>query len=218
MYCDDSKDKDYYDISPGVLGDLCSPYIDTVSKAACPVLSVSDLWDYLAKYKNIVGSILIALGTSLVFTGRFMLKPAVFLAGLLTTVFVSCFIYYSVYLNTESDASDFWWFLGGGALAGIFVGLLLAWQYKLGAAILAGWGGATGGLILYSSVIYRAEMEWLFWTTVILCAVCAALVACILLDEVVIITTALLGSYALVRGIACFCGHYYNEFTMAKMA
>lgn len=89
---------------------------------------------------------------------------------------------------------------------------------RLGAAILAGWGGATCGLILYSAVIYKAEMEWLFWFTIVLCSLCAALVAFIILDEAVIISTALLGSYALVRGTACYAGHYYNEVTMAKMA
>ena len=33
-----------------------------------------------------------------------------------------------------------------------------------------------------------------------------------------ITSTVLLGSYLLVRGVACYAGHYYNEVTMAKMA
>ena len=39
-----------------------------------------------------------------------------------------------------------------------------------------------------------------------------------LLDQVVITSTVLLGSYCLIRGVACYAGHYYNEVTMAKMA
>ena len=221
MYCDKDMSWDEYDISPGVLtndGDICAPYIDTKTRAACPILSTSELWDYLVKYKYYFGALLITIGIALVFVGRSLVKPAVCLAGFFTTIFISCFIFYAVYLDKESELSEFWWFLGGGALAGILVGLFLAWQYKFGAAILAGWGGATGGLILYSAVIYRAEMDWLFWVTVVICALSAALVACIWFDEIIIITTALLGSYALVRGIACYCGHYYNEFTMANMA
>ena len=31
---------------------------------------------------------------------------------------------------------------------------------------MAGFGGACVALILYSSFIYRAEMDWLFWITI----------------------------------------------------
>ena len=146
-----------------------------------------------------------------------MLKPAVCFAGFLTTIAVSCFIYYSVYLQNESDLADFWWFLGGGALAGIFIGLLMCLCIRLGAAVLAGWGGACGGMILYSSFIYLAGQEWLFWFTVVVCALAAAVTAFFIMDEVVIVATVMLGSYCLVRGTACYAGHYYNEVTMAKM-
>jgi hypothetical protein len=84
--------------------------------------------------------------------------------------------------------------------------------------VLAGWGGVCGALILNESLFFRAEMEWLFWTTIVVCALGAAITAFYLLDEVVIVSTVLLGSYCLVRAVACYAGHYYNEVTMAKMA
>ena len=52
----------------------------------------------------------------------------------------------------------------------------------------------------------------------VVCALGAAVTACFILDEVAIVATALLGSYMLVRGTACYAGHYYNEVTMAQMA
>lgn len=111
--------------------------------------------------------------------------------------------------------ADFWWFLGGGALVGIFVGLLMCMCVRCGAAVLAGWGGCCGALILYSSFIYRAELEWLFWFTIVVCTLAAAVTAFFIMDEVVIVATASLGAYSLVRGVACYAGHYYNEVTMA---
>ena len=158
------------------------------------------------------------IGLALVFAGRMLLKPAVCFAGFLSTVLLSCFIFYAVYLEDTSDVADFWYFLGGGALVGIGVGILLACCVRLGAAVLAGWGGVCGGLILYEAVIYRAEMVWLFWTTIVICGLVAALLAFILMDEVVIVASTLLGAYAMVRGTACYAGHYYNEVTMADMA
>jgi len=50
------------------------------------------------------------------------------------------------------------------------------------------------------------------------CTLGAAIAAFFLLDEVVIASTVVLGSYCLVRGVACYAGHYYNEVTMAEMA
>lgn len=58
----------------------------------------------------------------------------------------------------------------------------------------------------------------MFWTTIVVCTVGAAVTAFFILDEVVIVATVVLGSYSLVRGVACYAGHYYNEVTMAEMA
>ena len=218
MYCDDSMGWKEFDLSPGVLGDLCNPHIDTISKVACPRFSVSQLWGYLEEYKYYFGAFLLVIGLCMVFLGRKLLKPAICFAGFLSTVLLSCFIFYSVYLTNDSELNEFWWFLGGGALAGIFIGLLMCWCKRLGAMVLAGWGGCTAGLILYSAVIYKAEMEWLFWVTIVTFTLIAAVTAFFIMDEIVIVATSLLGAYALVRGTACYAGHYYNEVTMAKMA
>ena len=218
MYCDPNMGWEDYDFSIGVLGNLCEPYLDTVSRVACARLSVSQLWEYLADYSEYFGAFMLIAGTLLVFMGRKLFKPAICLAGLLTTIFVSCLIYYSVYLEDTSDLADFWYFLGGGAVAGIFVGLLLCWASRIGAAVLAGWGGLTGALILNETLIFRAEVEWLFWVTIVVCTLGAAVTAFFFLDQMLIASTVMLGSYALVRGVAAYAGHYYNEVTMAKMA
>merc|ERR1712096_293610 len=160
LYCDPDAAWDYYDFSPGMIGDICAPYLDTVSRAACSNLSVSQLWGYLEQYKYEFGAFFLVIGLALVFAGRILLKPAVCFAGFISTVALSCFIYYTVYLEDTSDLAEFWYFLGGGAHAGIAVGILLACCVRVGAAVLAGWGGVCGGLILYEAVIYRAEMVW----------------------------------------------------------
>lgn len=154
----------------------------------------------------------------LTFLGRKLLRPAVCCAGFLTTIFISCLIFYAVYVDDTGDIDDFWYFLGGGAFAGIFVGLLMCWAVKIGAAVLAGWGGFTGGLILYESVLFRAEAQWLFWVTIVVCTAAAAVLAFFFVDHIIIVASSLVGSYFLIRGVSCYAGHYYNEFTMAKMA
>ena len=120
-------------------------------------------------------------------------------------------------MNTTSDLADFWYFLGGGALAGIFVGLLLAWALKIGAAILAGWGGLCLALILNETILYRFGAEWLFWTSIVVIMVACAVAAYFIFDIAIVMASVVLGSYAMVRGVSAYAGHYYNEATMAKM-
>lgn len=156
MYCDATQEFDYYDVSVA-LGDPCAPYVDVVSKAACARLDVSDLWGYLGEYSDYFGAFLIVAGTLLTIWGRKLIKPSVCIAGFLSTILLAGLIFYGVYLQTESQVADFWYFLGGGALVGIGVGLLLAWAVKFGAAVLAAWGGICGALILYETLLFRAE-------------------------------------------------------------
>ena len=120
-------------------------------------------------------------------------------------------------MNTTSDLADFWYFLGGGAVAGILIGLLLAWAIKVGAAILAGWGGLCLALILNETVLYRFGAEWLFWTSIVIIMVACAVAAFFIFDVAIVMASVTLGAYAMVRGVSAYAGHYYNEATMAKM-
>lgn len=80
-----------------------------------------------------------------------MIKLSVCIAGFLSAIVISCAIFYFTQINSVGDLEDlstFWYFLGGGALAGITLGLLLAKFDRVGVAVLAGWGGFCAGLIL----------------------------------------------------------------------
>jgi hypothetical protein len=98
MYCDPDMDIDEYDFSAGALGNVCEPYLDTVSKVACSRLSISQLWEYISKYSDYFGVFLFIAGFLLVFLGRRLLKPAICCTGFLSAIAVSCLIFYSVYL------------------------------------------------------------------------------------------------------------------------
>jgi len=215
VYCDANIDD--ADFNGRAYGDACSPYINVISKYGCPTLSVSELWNYIAKYEDYFGVFAIVAGIMLCFFGHWLIKPSICFAGFLSTIVLSCLIFYAVYLDNTSDLADFWYFLGGGALVGILVGLVLAWAVKVGAAILAGWGGFCLALILNETLFYRAGVEWLFWVSIVVIVIACAVAAFFIFDMAVILATVTLGSYCLVRGVAAYAGHYYNEATMAKM-
>lgn len=215
VYCDPQEDE--IDYIPIARGDVCSPYVNIISKYGCSTLSVSEIWGYIAEYEDYFGIFAIVSGFLLCFFGHWLIKPSICFAGFLSTIAVSCFIFYAVYLNDTSNLADFWYFLGGGAIAGILVGLLLAYVVKVGAAVLAGWGGFCAALILNETLFYRAGLPWLYWTSIVVIVIVSAVAAFFIFDHAVILATVTLGSYCLVRGVACYAGHYYNEATMAKM-
>ena len=53
---------------------------------------------------------------------------------------------------------------------------------------------------------------------IVLCGAGAAIAAFLVFDKAVISASVVLGAYLVVRGVACYAGHYYNEVTMAQMA
>jgi len=167
--------------------------------------------------KPYLGAIGIAVGVPLCFFGLKMIKPAVCFAGFITVTAASCLIFYAIYFTDVNKTDAFWYFLGGGALGGILVGLLLAKFVKFGAAILAGWGGFTLGLILNEMFLYRFEFTWLFWTANVVCILVAAVLTFYIFDHAIIMSSASVGSYAIIRGVSCYAGHYYNEFTIIEL-
>lgn len=211
MYCDETYALTEFAYGIQAHGDVCNPQVDVISYAGCSVLSISSLWEYLEQYSDYFGAAMILAGALLVLWGKKFIKPAIFFAGFLSTVVAGCLIYYAIYYDQNSQLADFWWILGGSIAAGIIVGLILSCFVKLGAAILAAWGGYCLGLIFYEGVLFHAHQEWLFWVFTIACALICFVLAFKVFDEMCILGTVALGCYSLVRGVACYAGHYYNE-------
>lgn len=130
---------------------------------------------------------------------------------------LSLLIFYGVYASNVGELSTFYYWMAGGAGVGIIVGVLLAYCVKVGAAILAAWGGFALGLILNTAVMFHFEYSWVFWTTNAVCMVVCAFLSFYFFDHVMISSTVVLGSYAMVRGVSCYAGHYYNEFTIINL-
>ena len=123
----------------------------------CPVTSFNAIWTFLGKYKGLWGCLLITFGFILAFFGRKLFKPTLWLVGTTVFVFLSLLFFYSVFFNANTKTYVGWIVLILSLIVGSVVGLLLVKMSRLGVAILAGWGGFTLGLILYSAFLYKTE-------------------------------------------------------------
>lgn len=214
VYCDKQTQIDY---NPTAHGSICSPYVQVVSQYGCDVLQVNAIWEIIEKYESLWGAVLIIIGIPFCFLGRYLIKPSICIATTLTTIFISLLFFYTIFFDDDQEVSNFFIVFGCSLLAGIIFGIILAKYIKIGAAILGAWGGFAVALILNETLIYRVGAEWLFWVTIIICSALAAFLTFRVFDHAMIITTALLGAYLMMRGISLYAGHYYNEFEMAQL-
>lgn len=102
-----------------------------------------------------IGVIAIIGGFLLCFFGLRLVKPSVCFITFLSCIVVSLFIFYAVFLNAIELTPVFWYFLGGGVIGGLIVGILMSKYVKFGAAILGGWGGFAAGLVLNEAILYK---------------------------------------------------------------
>lgn len=153
--------------------------------------------------------IAIVAGLIICFLGRKLFRPILFIAGIMLGVCLVWLICYSTFLKSDSRAWVFYVVLVISLLIGLAIGYLLFKLAKIGAFILAGWGGYTLGLLLYNAFMYKvASGQAFFWCwTLGLALVCAILALC-LFEHVLILSTSLLGSFLVINGIGLVAGHY----------
>lgn len=125
------------------------------SVLGCPVTSVNAIWTFLGKYTGLWGALLMATGFVLTFFGRKLFKPTICVVGTAVFVFCSLLFFYSVFFNANTKTYVGWIVLILSILVGSVIGLVLAKMSRIGVAVLAGWGGVTLGLILYSAFLYK---------------------------------------------------------------
>ena len=99
----------------------------------------------------------LVVGGFVCFFGRKLFRPILFIGGLLLGVALVWLICYSTFLSDESKGWVFWLVLGISLLIGIAIGFLLFKLTKVGAFILAGWGGYSLGLLLYNAFLYKIK-------------------------------------------------------------
>lgn len=187
---------------------LCSPVISFTSKQGCATASLSAFWSWLHNNKVAMCIVFIALGLIVGFLGRKLFSVLLFLAGVLITVGLVMVIFYTTFLSDNTKSWVGWVVLGCSVLLGLLVGWLFIKLAKLGAFVLAGWGGFSLGLLLYNAFLYKINSQAFFWCFVIGLALICGVLALFFFDHVLILATALAGAYMTVYGIGLVAGHY----------
>jgi hypothetical protein len=162
-------------------------------------------------------SIFLVIGTIICFLGRTLFKPILFIAGVFLVVFVVWLIFYSTFLKNNTKAWVGWVVLACSVVLGLIVGACLVKLSKIGAFVLACWGGFTVALLIYNSFLYKMDSQIGFWFFTIGVALAFGILSCFLFDHILICATAFLGAFMAMYGIGLVGGHYQNPFTIVSM-
>ena len=90
---------------------------------------------------------------------------------------------------------------------------------KVGTAVLTAWGGVCLAMMLYAAFVYKLDNDSkiVFYIFLILMGASFAVLGYYAFNHAVIISTAIIGSYAFIRGISMYAGGFPNEFQLVQM-
>lgn len=197
-------------------GSVCQYETTYTGEAACPLFTISAIWEFLDQYKYYWGAGFILLGIFLGLLGRRLWVAAIFIIATFVVMGSILLLFYTTFLKTNTKEWVGWLMLALSLIIGLVVGFLMTKLQRVGAALLAAWGGFMAGLLLNETVLYLFKSNWVFWLVCVGCAVVAAALVFVAYNHVIILSTSLVGSYFFIRGISMYAGHFPNEYTLVK--
>ena len=120
---------------------------------------------------------------------------------------------------STSDTSLFMFFLQlvFSLMIGFFVGFIMMRMLKIGAAILGATGGAFLGMALYQLAFFFFPNFILTVVFAVIFGLAGAILSFKYFDGIVILGTAFVGAYSIIRGASLIFGNYPNEIEMFKL-
>lgn len=190
----------------------CSNEITITTKEACPQFDVYGLWKALVANRYAFGTIILGLGLILAFFGNKFLMFTQIMTGVIITLFFSLyFIMSNIQMSLETW--QFWLIIVGCSLLGALAGYFMSQVEWLVAVVLSAIVGLIGGELLYTIALKYVQTNpvVVYWAVVVTSVIVGALIGYWLSKQIIIVATAIIGSYAIIRGAAFMIGYYPDE-------
>jgi len=192
-------------------------YILEIHNSTACQYNFSRISDFLATYKYLIAPVIIIIGLILVLAGLRFFKVALFFFGFIISYLLCLLIVpYFFGVNEQFTSSQHLITFIIATVVSIIVGVCCAIFAKVGLALMGASLGAIGFMIVYNTLFHRVT-EVVLYVGMGLCAVICGVLGFILFDHIVIISTAVIGSYLFIRGISVFGGGFPNEFVIYQM-
>merc|ERR1712110_875405 len=194
----------------------CEIVLNYSSNHGCPAFSLDLFLAFVSEYWYIWGGVFILLGLFISFFGNAFVAVIIFLAcGIAGWAFLPWLVFFIVEkAGGDPSVGVSWVIFGSCAVVGLLVGIFMAKCKKLAIALIGAGGGVALGFML--TTVTKMESPAGYYCIIIGCALGAAILTWFLEDYVIMVATALFGSYAFVRGISFYAGGFPNEFDIKK--
>lgn len=106
---------------------------------------------------------MIGVGVFLNILGRKVFVISLFLAGLVTSVYICMTIYFSYFHSQDTEEEITMVVLALTLLFGTTIGYLVAKLARIGGFFLGAWAGFTATLVLEEIVLYKTANKGVFW-------------------------------------------------------
>jgi len=189
-------------------------------KQGCPIFAFYQLTNFVTKFKVIFIIVGIVIGVFVGFFGLRLFKPTLFLTAFVVVTLIMAFILFTFALGTKPTDAAQWGCLVGALVLGALAGILVVKLEKVGVFFLGAWLGTSGSFLLYSLILnhFQAGRVVLILFTVAAALICG-IVALLIFEHVIIISTALGGAYIAIRAASLFAPAKYaypNEIEIAR--
>jgi hypothetical protein len=138
-------------------GDGCTKVVSFKHETGCKNDSLNALWEWFNSNKWVMFSVFLIIGSIICFLGRTLFKPVLFISGMFLSVCLVWLIFYSTFLSSNTKPWVGWVVLVGSILLGLLIGAIFVKLAKLGAFILAAWGGFSVSLLIYNAFLYKMD-------------------------------------------------------------
>ena len=179
----------------------------------CPVFTYNPLIKFISRYEWFFGGVFIILGIILAFFGRTLFPYAMFIFGSFITSGGILLLCYVTYLQRDQKAYVIWFTFIMAVVCGLVMGYLCAKFERLGAAAITGWGGYICSLFL-NAAIHNQDSVILSWSITIGFVLLCGISTLCYLNESIILSTSMVGSYFFIRGISFYANGFPNEYIL----
>jgi len=177
------------------------------------VFSMKNFYDFLDKISTPLGVTEIVLGFVLCFLGRVMIKPALFMIGLITGTLSICLMYFMLIFKATTPNWWVWVVFGFGIILGIVLGIIFFQSKKVASAILAAYTGFSIGKIMFGLMPFHYKHYRVAkWCTIGPMMILLILLAIRNTDRHYILNSAFFGAFILIMGIGHFSSHYPDSW------
>jgi len=214
--CNPNIETTTYALDKESLKTPCDPKVIMNSPHGCPVLTTGPLGVFIVRYAWWIGAPIMIIGIYLLTVGGRYPKTTLALFTTMASSLTSIFVLFSAVFPANSPAwtvliVGFVTFSMGGGL-----GFGAAKWPRIGIVCMGLSLGSLLGYCVYwlflESHLANSDSVLLQWAVVAITGLTCAVVCIFLFDFAVIITSAIFGAYALIRGVSMYAGGFINEF------